>query len=262
MNRLALCASIAVLSIGCKSFSLFSSDEGANITYAEDADQNLKKGDDALDSKNFVEAQKYYDYVRSKYPYLEAARTAELRLADTDFAREHYLEARDRYQTFIKLHPTHPKVDYAAYRAAMTFYQDIPADYFFLPPAEEKDQANVRGAQLALGDFIRTYPDSKHREEAQTNLKKVRVRLAEHELYVADFYARRDKWAAVVARLSTVASQFDGLGYEERVYFGLHDAYLKLKDEPKAKDALRSLMQKAPGTKAAERAQRLLGPNG
>ena len=50
---------------------------------------------------------------------------------------------------------------------------------------------------------------------------------------MANFYRRRDKWNAVVSRLNVVARDFDGLGYEEKVYFGLYDAYRKLSDDAK-----------------------------
>jgi outer membrane protein assembly factor BamD len=50
------------------------------------------------------------------------------------FERELWTEAADRYSGFVKLHPTHAKVDYAAYRAALSHYRDIPSDWFMLPP--------------------------------------------------------------------------------------------------------------------------------
>ena len=209
----------------CKGFGTFLGGDVSEPTYADEADVNLKHGDDALESKNYIEAQKYFDYVKSKYPYLEAATTAELRLGDVDFEREKYLEARDRYLNFIKLHPTHPKIDYAAYRAAMTHFKDMPSDFFLLPPGSEKDQAEVRAASVALADFIRSYPSSEYLAPEQKPLDDVRKRLAEHELYVAGFYKRREKWNAVVGRLNIMARDFGGLGYEEKVYFGLYDAY-------------------------------------
>jgi outer membrane protein assembly factor BamD len=254
---------IAVLVLGgCKSFGVFASDDNPNVSYADDAESNLKKGDEALESKNYIEAQKYYDYVKSKYPYLEVAKTAELRLADTDFERDRFVESRDRYQTFIKLHPTHPKSDYAAFRAAMTYYKDIPSDFFLLPPSAEKDQANLRSAMVAMKDFIRTYPDSQFQGEATKVLDDVKHRLADHELYVAAFYAKRDKWPAVVNRLSIVARDFPDLGLDEKVYMGLYDAFTRMKDDEHAKEALRTLVQKAPNTSAAKKAAALLGPAG
>lgn len=226
-----------LLLCACKGFGIgtFLGGDAAEPNYADDAEENLKRGDDSLESKNFVEAQKYFDYVKSKYPYLEAATTAELRLGDVDFEREKYIEARDRYVSFIKLHPTHPKLDYAAYRAALTHYKDMPSDFFILPPSSEKDQGEVRAASVAMADFIRTYPQSEYVAAAQKALDEVRRRLAEHELYVAGFYKRREKWQAVVSRLNVVARDFGGLGYEEKVYFGLHDAYLKIQADSQAK---------------------------
>lgn len=258
--KLLLLALGSALAVGCASLGGLGSGDGeGEITFATDADANMKLGDDAMESENYGEAARYYEYVKTKYPFLEAAKTAELKLGDCDFLRERFLEARDRYLNFVRLHPTHHKVDYAAFRAAQTHYKDIPSDFFILPPASEKDQQEVRSAMNAMSDFLRTYPDSQHVADAKKVLAEVKARLAEHELYVADFYRRRDRWAAVVGRLNTVAKQYPGTEYDERVFFGLHEAYLALKDEAKAKDALRAYLALHPDDRDARRARALLG---
>jgi outer membrane protein assembly factor BamD len=246
--------------LGCKSMGAVagSSDDG-EITFASDADANMKLGDDAFEAENYIEAARYYEYVKTKYPFLEAAKTAELKLGDADFVRGQYVEARDRYQNFVRLHPTHPKVDYAAYRAALTHYKDIPSDLFILPPSSEKDQQEVRSALSAMTDFVRTYPDSRWVSEAQKVITEVKTRLADHELYVADFYRRRDRWPAVVGRLSTVAKNYSGTEHDEKVYFGLYEAYRQLKDEARANEALRSYLALHPADRDARRARALLG---
>lgn len=217
MLSLSLCA--------CKSVTSFLAGDAAEPTYAVDANENLRLGKKALDSKNYVEAQKYFDYVKSKYPYLDAATTAELLLADVDFDREKYIEARDRYSNFVKLHPTHSKVDYAAFRAALTHVKEMPSNFFVLPPSSEKDQAAVRGAKIALTDFLRSYPKSEFVAEAEKNLIQVKKKMADHELYAARFYSRRGRWPAVVQRLGVMAKEYGDVGYEEQIYFGLRDAY-------------------------------------
>jgi outer membrane protein assembly factor BamD len=249
------------LAAGCKTLSSFfsSTDATAEPTYGADAPSNMKLGQEALENKNFLEAEKYFDYVRSKYPYIEASKEAELRLADATFEEEKYPEARDRYEGFVKLHPTHPKVDYAAYRAAYTHYKEIPSDFFLLPPSEEKDQVEVNGTVKAMNEFLRQYPNSKYAPEAKKTLDDARKRLAQHELYVADFYARRKRWGAVVGRLNTVAEKYQGLGLDERALFGMYDAYLKLKDPQRAQETLRKVISRLPGTPAAQRAAKLLG---
>lgn len=239
---------------GCSSLQT-----GGEPRYAENAEKNLQDGVEALESNNFIDAEKYFEHVRTNYPFLAAAKEAELFLADVQFARERYLEARDRYQTFVKLNPTHPRIDYAAYRAALTHYKEIPSDFFLLPPAAEKDQGEVRNAARAMQEFIRDYPKSAHVDEAQTILADTRKRLVEHEMYVADFYARRERWAAVAGRLEKVVSDFPGSPYDEEAWFALVEAYDKLNDPERAKKTLQRIQEAMPGTDAAERAKQRLG---
>ena len=226
--------------------------------YASEASTNLKRGDEALESSQYAVAEKYYEYVKTKFPFLDAAKMAELRLCDVSFQRELWTEAADRCTAFVKLHPTHPKVDYAAYHAALAHYRDMPVDWFMIPSSSEKDQTQVRAAYTALNDFVKTYPDSQYRPEAQKQLAEVRKRLAEHEIYVADFYEKRARWAAAVNRLETVADKYPGYD-DDRVLFRLHDLYVRLKDPAKAKDALQRVITRMPGTPAAERARSMLG---
>lgn len=253
--RLSLLA--LVLLTSCAALKALNSGEG-EVVYGADAESNLAKGDEALESKNFPEASRYFEYVKTKYPYIEASKTAELRLADTDYERERFIEARDRYQNFVRLHPTHPKVDYAAYRAALTHYREVPSDFFILPPSIEKDQVEVRAALAAMNEFLNTFTQSELAPEAKKVQTDVKRRLAEHELYVAEFYARRDRWPAVINRLQNVVKNYTGTGYEEKVFFGLYDAYRKLKDEARAREMLALYVAKFPDDAGAKRAKEIL----
>lgn len=241
---------------GCAALS---SGQTAEPDYAADAAANLQLGDEALERKDFLQAERYFEHVRTKYPYLEVANEAELKLADLAYAQETYPEAREKYQSFIKLHPTHPKVDYAAYRSALSHFADIPSDIFILPPSTEKDQTEVRAALVSLNDFIRQYPNSQYVPEAKKNLEETRLKLAQHELYVASFYARRERWKAVVQRLEGLLTNFPGTAVEEEALFELHDAYVKLNDAEKARQTLQRIIERLPGTPAAERARRMMG---
>lgn len=242
---------------GCASFGTFVGQEG-EVTFAPTAEENLRKGNEAMEGKNYAEAANFFDYVKTKFPYLEVAKEAELRLADADFERDRFIEARDRYQNFGRLHPTHPKVDYSAFRAALTHYKEIPSDFFLLPPASEKDQVEVRNALSAMTDFVRSYPGSEHLKEAKKVLDEVRQRLAEHELYVADFYAKRARWPAVVTRLGVVVRDYGGIGLDERAAFGLYEAHLKLDQPAQARAALARFVERFPDDPAAKKAARLL----
>lgn len=256
--RLAVPLSVLCLS-ACASFGTFVGQDTGDVQFASEPEENMRKGDEAMAAKNYQEAAAFFEFVKTKYPYLDLAKTAELRLADADFERDRFVEARDRYQNFVRLHPTHARIDYAAFRAALTHYKEIPSDFFLLPPASEKDQVEVRNALSAMTDFVRSHSGSERLPEAKKVIDEVKLRLAEHEMYVADFYARRERWPAVVTRLNVVAKNFSGIGLDERVYFGLYDAHLKLNEPDKARAVLQHFVEKFPEAPGSRRAQALIG---
>lgn len=255
MHRRLLPLLLAGLLPAC---SLTGPGDGAEPTYASDAAVNMKRGNEALASRQYMTAEKYFEYVKTKYPFLDASREAELRLGDVSFEREYWTEARDRYTVFVKLHPTYFRVDYAAYRAALTYYKDMPSQLFFLPPGYEKDQTQVKGAFDSLDTFVKTYPDSSFVPEAKKFQAEARQRLIQHELYVADFYEQRGHLAGAAGRLEVVVTKFPGPN-EADILFHLHDLYLKLSDPVRAKGALERIVARMPGTPEAQRAQAMLG---
>jgi outer membrane protein assembly factor BamD len=117
----------------------------------------------------------------------------------------------------------------------------------------------VKNALRAMEDFIRLHAKSRFIPEAQKTHAEVRRRLCQHELYAADFYAKREKWQAVVNRLETLVKTYPGAGYDEEALFGIYNAYKKMKDDGRAQETLKRIVTSLPGTKAAERAQKLLG---
>jgi outer membrane protein assembly factor BamD len=254
--RSAVAALCVLLLSGCASLTSGSVGEP---DYAGQAAENLALGESAMEDNDFLRAEKYFDHVRAKYPYLEAAREAELKLADLDFAREMFPEARDKFDSFIKLHPTHPKVDYAAYRAALSYVQEFPSEFFALPPSYEKEQKPMFDALRAMNAFLRNYPDSQYVKDAKAHADDARHRIARHEFYVASFYAKRERWKAVAQRLEGLLKDFPGTPLEEEALFKLHDAYVKLNDAERAKSTLREVVKRLPGTPAAQRAQKMLG---
>ncbi len=253
----AVCLTAFLSTAGCAALS--AGGQGGDPDFSTQAEENIRLGSEAMERKDFLQAERYFEHVRTRFPYLEAANEAELKLADLDFEQEKYLESREKYQNFIKLHPTHPQVDYAAYRAALSHYEDIPSDFFLLPPSTEKDQTEVQSALRGLNEFVRQYPESKYLPEAKEKVEATRRRLAEHELYVASFYARRERWKAVVQRLEGLLKNYPGTAIEEEALFNLHEAYVRLNDADNARQTLQRVIERLPGTPAAERARRMLG---
>jgi outer membrane protein assembly factor BamD len=223
------------------------------------AELNLQRAQSALKDHNYDEATKFFDYVRTRYPFQDASKVAELGLADTDFEKQEWDAARDRYQNFVKAHPTNAQADYAAYRAALTYWKDAPSDFVLLPPQYEKDLTPVKNALTAMRAFTRDWPQSKYVPEAKKVIGESETILARQDMYVSDFYAKREHYQGAANRLELLVKDYDQSELVNEALFKLHDLYGKLKEPQKAKDALRRIVERAPGSKEAQEAQKLLG---
>ena len=201
LGCLALCC-LATLAapLGCAT----SDDATKPVTYSLTAKQNYEKGLAELKDENYPEAQKYFQFVKQKYPFSKYAVLAELAVADSHFARGNYSEAIDSYKTFARLHPTHEKVEdgYVAFRIGESYFKDMPDDIWLLPPSYEKDQSAVTDALRELGDFAKKFPDSTYLKQAEDLRRQVLQRLVDHEVYVARFYL-----AAITPRRPRCASR-------------------------------------------------------
>jgi outer membrane protein assembly factor BamD (BamD/ComL family) len=78
-------------------------------------------------------------------------------------------------------------------------------------------------------------------------------------MYVSDFYAKREHYQGAANRLELLVKDYDQSELVNEALFKLHDLYGKLKEPQKAKDALRRIVERAPGSKEAQEAQKLLG---
>ena len=253
--RLLLLLAALALSPTCAALS---SDVAGDVAYADDAKANYDLGVRTSESGRHLEAVKYFEYVRNKYPYSTFAALAELAMADSNFEREKYIEAIDGYRGFVKLHPRHPQADYAQFRIGLSHYKEIPSDFILFPPSSEKDQTPVHNALITLEEFLRLYPESKYAAEAKGLVADVRKRMADHEMYVANFYLHRERYKAAEGRLQTLVSDFKGLGYDGEALIKLGKVYIALKEPAKARETLEKLLKDYPQDSHRAEAERLL----
>lgn len=229
-----------------------------SVTYASTAEGNFLAGEKAYEGEEFLAAQRYFGYIRSKFPYSRFAQLAELRIADCQYQRKRFIEAIDSYQNFARLHPNHEKAPYARFRVGMSYFKQIPSNFFMLPPAHEKDQSAVRDAEKALGAYLRQHPDDENAAEARTIIEDVRGRLMAHERYVADFYKNLGKDRAYVGRLETIRRKFSDVGLDDELLMEIAEAWIGIGNTSRARNAAAELVAKFPASELAPEAKALL----
>lgn len=229
-----------------------------NVRYEDTAAGNFARAEQRFEDEDYLAAQRYYGYIRRKYPYSRFSVLADLRIADCLYGRQRYIEAVDSYQNFIRLHPTHEKVGYARYKVGKAYYEQVPGEWFLLPPAHEKDQTAVRDAERALKAYVDQHQGHENFEEADGLLKDVRSRMMAHERYAADFYEHLGRDRAYVGRLELIRKDYADVGLDDDLLLEIARVYARLEDVPKTKDAVDELVAKFPKSPLRKRAEELL----
>jgi outer membrane protein assembly factor BamD len=250
---LAAAAAAAWLAIAAVACGPLGKSQQGGMNYSVSAQKNYDKGLQALKDENWLSAAKYFSFIKSRFPYSKYAVLSELRLADAQFGAENYLEAVDSYKLFIKFHPTHEMVanGYASYKIGQAYYEQLPGDFWLLPPSYEKDQSPVEDAEEELRKFVDKYPESPYRKDADKILADVGKRLAAHEWYVAHYYWSKDKPMGTVLRLRRLLEKYPNVGYDEEALWLLGKAYAKVAMLDRARATWTDLVTRFPSSSRA-----------
>jgi outer membrane protein assembly factor BamD len=225
--------------------------------YHPTAQQNYESGLKQLKDRNWLTAQQYFRHVRTTFGFSRWATLSELGIADADFGRDRYTEAIDGYKAFIKAHPGNERVQdgYAAFRIGLSYYKQIPTDFFVMPPAYEKDQGPVIDALRELTAFADQYGDSPYAAESRKLIGQCVKRLTDHELYVATFYLNTSHPYAAIGRLEGVIKDFPSSQREPEIMLLLGKTYLKMEKPVEARATFAKLAAQHPEDFRAEKAR-------
>ncbi|MFI5322641.1 MAG: outer membrane protein assembly factor BamD [Thermodesulfobacteriota bacterium] len=192
----------------------------------------------------------YLKEIQLKYTYSPYAALAELRTGDAYFEKGEYDQAAIEYEEFLKRHPGNEEAPYATYKLALSYYKKIRTP--------DRDPTNTRLAMQWFNTFVEKYPDSLLLHDAREKILKCRDSLALREIYIGNFYSKRDNYKAAADRYKIVVSDYnDTNSYEEALYL-LGRAYAKSERYELARQTLTRLVQEFPNKKYSNKASSLL----
>jgi outer membrane protein assembly factor BamD len=228
------------------------------LQYSEDAKRAYDKALGEFNSQDWETARVSFKEIKKKYSYSRYARLAELRLADIDAETEKLTDAIQGYRSFVHDHRTDPEVPYARFRICKALSEQISDGGFLLPPLEERDQATSAEAYRELSSFVKDNPSGIYAEQTKYMLAVVSGRLVRHELYVAQYYLKRDEYNAAISRTQYVLKNFTGSGLEAEALVLLGETYLKLGKRAEARTAFKEMLEKYPSAPFSNAAKNFL----
>jgi outer membrane protein assembly factor BamD len=262
MAKASLACWLALVAMGCahagRANPATPGAQSAREAIAQDARARFALGEGKLRRGLFAEAQADFEALRTKYPYSPEGVLSELREADLLFLQARYIEAAEAYKSFLRFHPGHAEAGYARAEAAESLLAQVPRDWWFLPPVAEKDQQILRQTIEAYDDLMASGPTPRQAERAQRARHRCQVQLAQHELYVARFYVRRQAYAGAAARAQSLLAEPQPPEVASQALWLAAQAARGAKDLPRAEGHLRQLTSDYPNSREARLAQQQL----
>jgi outer membrane protein assembly factor BamD len=186
----------------------------------------MSEGLNDFKSGEFEAATEAFQKIKDRYPYSKNALQAELKMADALYQREMFDEAYEEYSEFEKLHPKNPDIPYVIYQEGMCFYRQASTI--------DRDQSHTLQAREEFERVIKRYKNSPYANMAKRKLRESLVNMAEHELYVGNFYFRGEKYQAAMDRYLYIIDHFPDLGQ----YYEAIENIKKCKDQIAEDEAL------------------------
>ncbi len=159
-----------------------------------------------------------------------------MKRAEAYFEKESYLEAIVEYKHFLDLHRNHMLASYSQYKIAMSHYKRFQTI--------DRDPQPIKESLDAFQVLLANFPNNRYEAEAHEKIISCQEYLAQHDLFVGEFYYKRQSYLAAAHRFKSIVDQFPHLEAAGEAMYHLAETYEKLGDEQWASDWLVTLVQK------------------
>ncbi len=207
--------------------------EATELAYYTSAQGSLRAG-------NYQGAIQKLQLLESRFPFGRYAEQAQLEIIYAYYKSAQSEAAKSAADRFIRLHPTHPNVDYAYYlRGMASFEQDknFLANFIPMDPST-RDPGAARESFNDFTQLLRRYPNSEYAPDAQRRMKYLRNLLAASEVHVARYYIKRGAYVAAANRGRYVFENFQGAAAVPDALAVMVEAYRLLEMSDLADQAL------------------------
>lgn len=212
------------------------------------AQQIYDRGKKAACGKNYTQAIQDFDTLEARYPYGEWSEKGQLALihAYSEAGEEaSALAAADR---FIRMHPRHPNVDYAYYMKGVVNYNDNFSLVFRNMPLDRslRESTYAQDGFDSFKTLLEKFPNSKFAPDARKRMILLREQLADHELHIAEYYAKQGADLAAANRAGYLINQYPQTYAVPKALIIMQKSYNAMGMHKEAGEALAMLKENFP----------------
>ena len=173
----------------------------------------LQKGDVLLAAKKFNEAELLY-------PQSTWAAKSAIMAAYAYYTQDYYSDAIFELERYLATYPNHKDRVYAHFLLGVSFYEQIVD--------EKKDLKSILESKKQFELIIKEYPSTEFATDAKFKIDLINEILAAKEMYLAKYYADKQKWIPALNRYKTIINEYSTTIYTEEALHRLVEINYRL----------------------------------
>ena len=209
-----------------------------------------ERGEAELAKRRYEDARTNFKRIVERHPDSSFAARARFLMGEAYYREAEFDKAIKEFEAFMSFYPRHMIADLVQYRLAMSYYDQMK-------PVEQ-DQALAQKAVDQFKRLVKEYPESRYAPDALAKIDICRGRLAQKELWVANYYWTQGNLVAVRQRLELILKEFPRTLVVPETLFLLAEVHAREGLAEEATKTFRRLVEEYPYTEWGRRAiQRL-----
>jgi len=160
------------------------------------ADELYSIGEKDLAGQRYAQARENFKKIVERHPNSSYAPRARFLIGEAYYREAEFDKAIKEFEAFVAFFPRHQIADLVQYRLAMSYYDQMK-------PVEQ-DQGLTQKALDQFKKLVKEYPESRYATEALAKIDICRGRLAQKEVWVANYYFTQGNPSAARQRLELV----------------------------------------------------------
>ena len=163
-------------------------------------DELYSIGESDLAQKRYDQARESFKKIVERHPNSSYAARARFLTGEAYYREAEFDKAIKEFEAFLAFFPRHQIADLVQYRLAMSYYDQ-------LKPVEQ-DQGLTQKAIEQFRKLVKEYPESRYATEALAKIDICRGRLAQKEVWVANYYFTQGNRSSARQRLELVLKEY------------------------------------------------------
>ena len=174
----------------------------------------------SFENGDYNQAVTLFEMVETDYSYTEWAPRALLMKAYLYYDSGQYVVALTNLQKFKKRHSGSISIPYAEYLIGICMFEQI--NFAAL------SQENTVLALTQFNKIILNYPNTAYATDAKFKIDLLNEQMAAKEMYLARYYAKKEKWLPALYRLNNVFKNYQTTVFIEEALHRLVEIHYKI----------------------------------